>query len=250
MTDGLAIQVLMNDTVMTPQRMYDICLDVAQRLIGFDGQPVLNASPSGLTRRRLRVENRSNATEREGPPHDPPRSRARFAHRALDHRDSVLAVGPAAQAACDPFTTPVYAGNAPSPQDVLGFPLGSQEVTDHQIVTYLSAIDAGSDRGDHGTGRDLGAGAADQVRDRRQALERDAVRARDAPRRRCGACAIRRSRRPGGCDRAEHAADPVARRQRARHGGERRRRGAPGALRPRRPHRLRREGDHVRFAWS
>jgi hypothetical protein len=37
MTDGLAIQVLLNDTVMTPQRMYDICLDVAERLIGFDG---------------------------------------------------------------------------------------------------------------------------------------------------------------------------------------------------------------------
>ena len=27
MTDGLAIQVLLNDTVMTPQRMYDICLE-------------------------------------------------------------------------------------------------------------------------------------------------------------------------------------------------------------------------------
>jgi hypothetical protein len=36
MTDGLAIQVLLNDTVMTPKRMYDICLDVAERLIGFD----------------------------------------------------------------------------------------------------------------------------------------------------------------------------------------------------------------------
>jgi hypothetical protein len=57
---------------------------------------------------------------------------------------SVLAVAPAAQAACDPFTTPAYAGNAPSPQSVLGFPLGSQEVTDQQIVTYLDAIDAGS----------------------------------------------------------------------------------------------------------
>ncbi len=38
MTDGLAIQVLLNDTVMTPKRMYDICLDVAERLIGFDGK--------------------------------------------------------------------------------------------------------------------------------------------------------------------------------------------------------------------
>ena len=37
MIDGMAIQVLLNDTVMTPKRMYDICLDVAERLIGFDG---------------------------------------------------------------------------------------------------------------------------------------------------------------------------------------------------------------------
>jgi AcrR family transcriptional regulator len=35
--DGLAIQVLLNDTVLTPQRMHEISLDVAKRLIGFDG---------------------------------------------------------------------------------------------------------------------------------------------------------------------------------------------------------------------
>ena len=35
LTDGLAIQVLLNDTVMTPKRMRDICVDVARRLIGF-----------------------------------------------------------------------------------------------------------------------------------------------------------------------------------------------------------------------
>jgi AcrR family transcriptional regulator len=34
MMDGLAIQVMLNDTVMTPQRMFDICTDVAGRLIG------------------------------------------------------------------------------------------------------------------------------------------------------------------------------------------------------------------------
>ena len=34
MIDGLAIQVMLNDTVMTPQRMFDICTDVAARLIG------------------------------------------------------------------------------------------------------------------------------------------------------------------------------------------------------------------------
>jgi hypothetical protein len=37
MVDGLAIQVLLNDTVMTPARMHDICVDVARRLIGYDG---------------------------------------------------------------------------------------------------------------------------------------------------------------------------------------------------------------------
>ncbi|MGE5225815.1 MAG: TetR/AcrR family transcriptional regulator [Planctomycetaceae bacterium] len=37
LVDGLAIQVLLNDTVMSPKRMYDICKDAAGRLIGFDG---------------------------------------------------------------------------------------------------------------------------------------------------------------------------------------------------------------------
>lgn len=36
--DGLAIQVLLNDTVLTPKRMHAISLDVAKRLIGFDGE--------------------------------------------------------------------------------------------------------------------------------------------------------------------------------------------------------------------
>ncbi len=36
MTDGLAIQVLLNDTVMTPQRMFDICTEWANMLIGLE----------------------------------------------------------------------------------------------------------------------------------------------------------------------------------------------------------------------
>jgi AcrR family transcriptional regulator len=36
MIDGLAIQVLMNDTAFTPTRMYEVCMDVSARLIGFD----------------------------------------------------------------------------------------------------------------------------------------------------------------------------------------------------------------------
>ena len=35
MIDGLAIQVLMNDAAFTPGRMYDVCMDVSGRLIGF-----------------------------------------------------------------------------------------------------------------------------------------------------------------------------------------------------------------------
>jgi AcrR family transcriptional regulator len=37
--DGLAIQVLMNDTAFTPTRMYEVCMDVSARLIGFDLVP-------------------------------------------------------------------------------------------------------------------------------------------------------------------------------------------------------------------
>ena len=39
MIDGLAIQVLMNDTAFTPARMYEVCMDVSARLIGFDLVP-------------------------------------------------------------------------------------------------------------------------------------------------------------------------------------------------------------------
>lgn len=35
--DGLAIQVLLNDTLLTPQRMHEISLDVAKRLVDFEG---------------------------------------------------------------------------------------------------------------------------------------------------------------------------------------------------------------------
>ena len=43
-------------------------------------------------------------------------------------------------ASCDPFTAPVYAGNVPSPTDVLGFELGSQEVTSGEAEQYLRAV--------------------------------------------------------------------------------------------------------------
>jgi AcrR family transcriptional regulator len=45
MIDGLAIQVLMNDTAFTPTRMRDVCRDVAAKLIGFALEP----TPAGVS---------------------------------------------------------------------------------------------------------------------------------------------------------------------------------------------------------
>jgi AcrR family transcriptional regulator len=40
MIDGLAIQVLLNDTLFTPERMQSVCMEVASKLIGFSLEPV------------------------------------------------------------------------------------------------------------------------------------------------------------------------------------------------------------------
>jgi hypothetical protein len=64
----------------------------------------------------------------------------------------VLAAGssPAAAApapSCDPIQTPpVFTGQAPTAQSVLGFELGSQEVTAEQADAYVQAVDAASTR--------------------------------------------------------------------------------------------------------
>jgi AcrR family transcriptional regulator len=39
MIDGLAVQTLMNDTAFSPQRMFEVCMDVSGRLIGFQLAP-------------------------------------------------------------------------------------------------------------------------------------------------------------------------------------------------------------------
>ncbi len=52
-----------------------------------------------------------------------------------------------APAACDPFlTNPSYDGTTPTDEQVLGFALGSQEVSVHQSDLFLSAVDSASDR--------------------------------------------------------------------------------------------------------
>lgn len=47
---------------------------------------------------------------------------------------------------CDPFADRTYAGEVPSPKDVIGFPLGKREVTVKQSDRYLLAVDDASDR--------------------------------------------------------------------------------------------------------
>ena len=41
MIDGLAVQVLMHDADVTPQRMRDVCLEVAARELGFEPEPAV-----------------------------------------------------------------------------------------------------------------------------------------------------------------------------------------------------------------
>ena len=61
------------------------------------------------------------------------------------------AVGPvgAALAAppCDPIrTAPHFRGQVPSPEQVLGYPIGSQEASAADIANYVAAVDAASPR--------------------------------------------------------------------------------------------------------
>jgi Zinc carboxypeptidase len=71
---------------------------------------------------------------------------------------AALAIAPAAEvsaaapAACDPIQTPpVFRGGVPASETVLGFPLGSQEVTAAEANEYVDAVDAASDRVVSGT---------------------------------------------------------------------------------------------------
>ncbi|MEP9364559.1 M14 family zinc carboxypeptidase [Nocardioides sp. CN2-186] len=54
---------------------------------------------------------------------------------------------PSAREGCDPTTTtPVLGGTVPTPEDVLGFPLGSRQATNQEIGRYWRAADEASDR--------------------------------------------------------------------------------------------------------
>src|SRR5436190_6846584 len=65
---------------------------------------------------------------------------------------AVTGTSAAAQASCDPFTTtPHYLHQAPTSTQVLGFALGSQEVSVDQSNEYLAAVADASNRVVDGT---------------------------------------------------------------------------------------------------
>lgn len=59
---------------------------------------------------------------------------------------SASMASPAPPSGCDPFTTPEYAGEVPTAEEVIGFPIGQQEVTVSESDAYLQAVSAASDR--------------------------------------------------------------------------------------------------------
>ena len=89
---------------------------------------------------------------------------------------AAIAIAPAGQAAaaapaaCEPIQTPpVFSGDVPTSEEVLGFPLGSREVTAAEANEYVDAVDAASDRVASGT-----FGTSWQGRELRYALVGDA----------------------------------------------------------------------------
>jgi hypothetical protein len=66
---------------------------------------------------------------------------------ALVAAASTAVTAASAQTSCDPIqTTPEYLAGVPTGEQVLGFPIGSQEVTSAESNEYLEAVDAASDR--------------------------------------------------------------------------------------------------------
>jgi hypothetical protein len=69
---------------------------------------------------------------------------ALFACAVIAVAGTTLSAG--AAPTCDPFTPPTLRGEVPTGQDVLGFDLGSQEVTAAEADEYVAAVDAASPR--------------------------------------------------------------------------------------------------------
>ena len=149
----------------------------------------------------------------------------------------------AAPAPCDPMQTPpVFRGTVPTSEQVLGFPLGSREVTAAEANAYVDAVDAASDRVVSGT-----FGTSWQGRQMRYTLVGDPAHVTPAGlagcRTRSASCGIPRLRTGGGAAGSDDARRALADGERPRRRRERDRRRAARALRARRPRRLRGEAD-------
>ena len=172
---------------------------------------------------------------------------------------AVLAIAPAAQASaavpasCDPMQTPpLFRGAVPTAEEVLGFALGSREVTAAEANAYVDAVDAASDRVVSGTFGSSWQGRRHAVCARRRSGERHAVGAGGRAGGGRQAAGSRDLGAGGGAAGAYDARRAVADGERPRRRGERDRRRVARALRARRPRRLRgaadprqrRRGDH------
>ena len=144
---------------------------------------------------------------------------------------------------CDPFRDPLINPAVPTAQDVLGMPLGQQDVTVAQSDRYLRAVVGGEPQGHRRRPGPVLERSAAALRGGRQAAvgqaggpALDRPEPERAPRR-------RHLPAPGAADHRPHPGRAVDRGQRARQRGERHRRVPARALRARGPHRLHRPAD-------
>ena len=139
-----------------------------------------------------------------------------------------------------PRPRPQFRGTVPTPQQVLGYPLGDHEATNEEIGRYWAAVDRASDRvvtGVYATsweGRPLRYALVGNpsTLDRLPAIRRD-----------LNGCATRRRPTPRPRRSSPYPSDPVDRGERPRQRAVRRGRRPQAAVQPRRPLGLRRSRD-------
>ena len=150
---------------------------------------------------------------------------------------------PTGAPACDPVRTPVeLAGQVPTAEQVIGFPLGERDVTVAESDAYLQAVaEASLGGGRHR--RHLLAGPAPALRHRRPPRQRHPGRPGPHPPPDRPAARPPHPGQGGRPPGQDHPGHPLGGRQRPRRRGERHRRRPAGPVRAGRPPRLRRRPD-------
>ena len=142
----------------------------------------------------------------------------------------------AAGTPCDPIqTAPHFRGEVPSPEQVLGYPIGSQEASAADITTYIAAVDAASPRVVSGQFATSWEGRPLKYAIVGRAGERHPGRPRRDSRERRGAAQPVHPDAQAATARRELPRDPLARRERPRERGVRRGRRPAHPLRACRP---------------